>query len=218
MNSKRIARPIRVQLVDNHDMVRAGLCRLLGDYPDIRVVAESNCGKCAITDYLRNRPDIMILDIAMPDISGFEVIHRILPRAPEARILVLSFHEHEMIPERVLRMGALGYLTKGSNPSLLIKAIRRIHAGGTFVEPVLAQKLAVYHGKTKGRNMTVLTPREFDIFLMLAVGQSTLGIARNLSISPKTVGNHHHNIMQKLHISNKAELARFAIQLGLISA
>jgi len=218
MNSKQIARPIRVQLVDNHDMVRAGLCRLLGDYPDIRVVAESNCGKCAIDDYFRNRPDIMILDISMPDISGFEVIHRILPRASEARILVLSFHEHEMIPERVLRMGALGYLTKGSNPSLLIKAIRRIHAGGTFVEPALAQKLAVYHRKRKGQNMTVLTPREFDIFLMLAVGQSTLEIAGNLSISPKTAGNHYYNIKRKLHISNKAELVRFAFQLGLISS
>lgn len=218
MSSTRLPRTIRLQLADNHDIVRAGLRRLVEDYPDIRVVAESNCGRSAIRDYFRHKPDVLILDISMPDISGFEVIRRILPEAPDARILVLSFHENKLIPDRALQLGAAGYLTKGSSPSLLIKGIRQVHSGGTYVEPGIAQKLAVSGRARSHEDLSVLSPRELEVLLLAAEGKSTAVIARRLSISPKTVGNHYYNIMQKLGLSNRAELVRLAIQLGLISA
>jgi len=207
---------IRIQLVDDHPVVRAGLRRLLEDEEDIEVVAESGSGETAMQDYESYKPDVIIMDLAMPGMGGLEALRRIKIRHSDARILALSFHDNATIPVRVMKEGAMGYLTKGGNPALLIKAIRQLMQGKTYVEPGIAKKMAAENRSGKAGLLNRLTTRELEIFLMLADGQSVVDIARTLYLSPNTVGNHQNNIMHKLNIHNKAELARLAMQENMI--
>jgi len=207
---------IRVQLVDDHAMVRAGFKRLLEDEDDIEVVAESNCGEAAMRDYERYRPDLIIMDMAMPGISGLEALQRIKIRHPDAKILALSFHANTTIPSRVIQAGGMGYLSKGSNPALLIEAVRQLMRGKTYIEPAIAKKMSEENVSGKANLLNRLTSRELEIFLKLAEGQSVADIAKTLYLSPNTVGNHQNSIMNKLNIRNKAELARLAMQENLI--
>jgi len=211
-------RAIRVHLVDDHDMMRAGLKRLLEDEPDIRVVVESDCGECTVDDYMEHQPDIVIMDLAMPGKGGFDACRRILAKDAKARVLVLSFHTHELVASYALKAGAMGYISKGSSAARLIHAVREILAGKTFMEPAIAQKLAAGYAGSKGSLLQDLSPREFEILLFIAEGLSTVDIASRLSLSPKTVGNHHYHILKKMHVTTKAELIRFTIQAGIISS
>jgi len=209
---------IRVQLVDDHTMVRTGFRRLLEDTGDITVVVESESGEQAIRDYSKFTPDIVIMDLNMPGIGGLEAIRRIVTRDPEARIIALSFHESTIIPTRVFEIGAYGYLTKGGEASRLIEAIQKVMAGEKYVEPDIAQKMFA-NSPSEGENvLQKLSKREFEVFLLLAEGHSASDIANILHVSPKTVGNQQYSIHQKLGITNKAELTRLAVQLNLIQA
>jgi len=189
---------------------------MLEGQPDIDVVVESDCGECAVEDYKAHQPDIVIMDLAMPGKGGFDACRRILARDAKARILILSFHSHELIASFALKAGAMGYISKSSPPARLIRAIREILAGKTFIEPATAQKLAVGYAEKEGSRLQDLSPREFEILLFIEEGLPTVDIASRLSLSPKTVGNHHYHIMKKLHVTTKAELIRFAIQAGLV--
>ncbi len=207
---------IRIQLVDDHDVVRAGLRRLLEDEEDFDVVAESASGEQAVRDYTRHEPDVVIMDLAMPGIGGLEAIRRIKARHPGAGILVLSFHDNAIIAAKALRAGARGYLTKGSDPALLVEAVRRLIQGHGFIEPSMAEKMSRDHATGEAGLLGALTTRELEVFLMLADGLSVKDIARVLHISPNTAGNHQHNIMRKLKLRNKAELARLAMQAKML--
>jgi len=207
---------IRVQLVDDHDVVRAGLRRLLEDESDIEVVGESASGEQAVRDYEQCTPDVVVMDIAMPGIGGLEAIRRIRAKHPDARLLVLSFHDNAIIASKAMRAGAMGYVTKGSNPALLIDAVRHLKRGQQYIEPEIAGKMAANSTVGETGLLGTLTIREMEIFLMLAEGRSVTDIARVLHISPNTVGNHQHSIMQKLHIHNKAELARLAMAMEML--
>lgn len=212
-------RPPRIQIADDHAVLRAGIRRLLEDDGGLSVVAESDCGKCAIRDYFQHKPDLLILDLSMPNVSGFEVLRRILAKDEAAKILILSLHDHPMIAQRALAMGARGYLSKGCDGKLLIQALHRIAAGGSFVQPELAQALAARPQPEKeATRLHTLTPREFEIFLLLAEGHGRKTIAAMLSLSVKTVDNHYRNIMAKLGLANKAALVRLAIQSGLLQS
>lgn len=207
---------IRIQLADDHAMVRAGFRHLLEDQGNITVVVESDCGEAAIRDYQRYTPDVIIMDLAMPGIGGIEAIRRITSKHPDARILVLSFHNNPGIPSRIIKAGAMGYLTKGSNPALLIEAIKQLMQGKTYIEPAIAAKMDPTNTNPEKGQLDRLTTRELEVFLMLAEGLSVNDIARILHISPNTAGNHQNNIMNKLHIHNKAELVRLAMQEKVI--
>jgi len=207
---------IRVQLVDDHAVVRAGFKRLLEDEEDIEVVIESDCGEAAMLDYEQYRPDVTIMDLTMPGMGGLEATRRIRIKYPDARILALSFHNNTTISSRVMKAGAMGYLSKGSNPALLIEAVRQLMQGNTYIEPDIAKKIAAENVSGETSLLDRLTIRELEIFLMLAEGQSVADIARTLYLSPNTVGNHQNSIMRKLDISNKAELARLAMQENMI--
>jgi two-component system invasion response regulator UvrY len=210
------AAPIRVMLVDDHAVVRMGFRLLLEGSPDMKVVAEAECGEDALRAYGEVKPDVLVLDISMPGIGGLETVTRLLAKDPEVRVLVLSAHEDTMHPRRALKAGALGYLSKRSAAEELIQAIRQVYQRKTFIEPALAQQMAVQQFSGDRNPVEVLSDKEFKVFLALARGESVLEIAEVLHLSPRTVGTHLYNIKQKLGASNQADLAIIAIRNRLI--
>lgn len=209
------AAPIRVMLVDDHAVVRMGFRLLLEGTADIEVAAEAESGEHACRIYPEVRPDVVVMDISMPGFGGLEAISRILAREPAARILVLSAHEDTVHPRRVLKTGALGYLSKRSAAEDLIQAIREVSQDRTFLEPALAQQLAQ---QPDGDPVDLLSDKEFKVFLFLARGKSVAEIADVMCLSPSTIGTHLYNIKQKLGAANSAELAIIAIRHGLSDA
>jgi two-component system, NarL family, invasion response regulator UvrY len=205
-----------VMLVDDHAVVRMGFRLLLEGSTDIKVVGEAESGEEACRKYPEIRPDVVVMDISMPGIGGLEAIDRILAREPSARILVLSAHEDAMHARRVLKAGAAGYLTKRSAAEALIQAIRQVQQGKTFLEPEIAQQLAMQQLNGDRNPLDMLSEKEFKVFLSLAKGQSVAEIAEVMSLSPRTIGTHLYNIKQKLGASNSAELAIIAIRAGLL--
>jgi two-component system invasion response regulator UvrY len=211
-----MSEPISVMLVDDHAVVRMGFRLLLEGSPDIRVVAEAESGEDAVRRVQEVKPQVVVMDLSMPGIGGLEALSRILARDPAAKILVLTAHEDAMHAKRVLKAGALGYLSKRSAPEALIQAIRQVMQGRTFLEPAIAQELAVQQVTGERTPVDMLSEKEFKVFLALAKGQSVADIAEVLSLSPRTIGTHLYNIKQKLGASNSAELAIIAMRHGLM--
>jgi two-component system, NarL family, invasion response regulator UvrY len=207
---------IKVMLADDHAVVRMGFRLLLEGSPDIRVVAEAESGEDAVRRFAEVKPDVVVLDLSMPGIGGLEALSRILAREPTAKVLVLTAHEDAMHAKRVLKAGALGYLSKRSAAEELIQAIRQVWAGRTFLEPAIAQQLAVQQLTGERSPVDMLSEKEFKVFLALARGQSVADIAEVMSLSPRTIGTHLYNIKQKLGASNSAELAIVAMRHGLL--
>lgn len=208
---------IGVMLVDDHAVVRMGFRLLIDAAPDMRVVAEAPSGEEAMRRMDEARPDVVVMDISMPGIGGLEAVRRILAREPGARILVLSAHEDTMHARRTLKAGAAGYLTKRAAAEALIRAIREVARGATFLEPEIAQELALRQVSDAREPLDTLSETEFKVFLALARGQSVQHIAAVMSVSPRTVGTHLYNIKHKLAASNSAELALIAMRAGLLS-
>jgi len=207
---------IRVMLVDDHALVRMGFCLLLRGTDDIDVVAEVGSGEEACRRYPEVNPDVVVLDVSMPGIGGLDALARILAKDAAAKVLVLSAHEDTINPTRAIAAGALGYLTKRGAPEELINAIRQVAKGKPLIEPAIAQKMALARATGSQNPIDILTPREFQVFVALAKGQSANSIAETMSLSPSTVGTHLYNVKQKLGVSNVAELALIAIRNGLI--
>ena len=210
---------IKVMLVDDHAVVRMGFCLLLQATDDIEVVAEMGSGEEAFRRYPDVKPDVVVLDVSMPGIGGMYALTRILAEDASARILVLSAHEDTIHPTRAIRAGALGYLTKRGAPEELIGAIRHGRQG----QDLRGARHRAANGGAAGNRLPeprrlVPTPREFQVFLAVAKGQSTNKIAETMSLSPSTVGTHLYNVKQKLGASNAAELTLIAFRNGLIDA
>ncbi len=206
---------IRVMLVDDHALVRMGFRMLLAD-AGVEVVAEFDGGEQACADYARVKPDVVVMDLSMPGMGGLEAVRRLLAQDPKARILVLSAHEDTAHPQRVMRAGALGYLTKRSAPDALIAAVTAVAAHQAYVDSQTAQGLAMAQVKGDTNPAESLSEREFSVFIQLARGQSVAQIADNLKLSPSTVGTHLYRVKQKLGASNQSELTLVALQWGLI--
>lgn len=207
---------IRVMLVDDHAVVRVGFRMLLSASPDIEVAAEADSGELAYQRYAEVKPDVVVMDLSMPGMGGIEAVRRLLTRDKAARVLVLSAHEDTVHPKRVLKAGALGYLSKRTAPEELIEAVRAIAAGRIYLDAEVARKLAVQDLSGAGGTVEALSEREFAVFIQLARGQSVNRIAEILSLSPNTVGTHLYNIKQKLGAGNQAELTLIAVRNGLI--
>ncbi|MEM7543027.1 MAG: response regulator transcription factor [Pseudomonadota bacterium] len=213
-----MSNPIRILLVDDHAVVRAGFTTLLQHEPGIEVVGEADSGEDALKLYPQLTPDIVIIDLSLPGIGGLETIKRIIARDSDAKLLVFSMHEDTAFVEQALHAGARGYVGKSSAPTVLVEAVNRIATGAIFLDPDTAQALAFQ--KTKGNDspFAELSPREFEIFCLLAEGLSAADVAKRLSISAKTVANYATQIKSKLDLDTSAELARFAIRHGVVSA
>ena len=207
---------IRVMLVDDHAVVRVGFRMLLNGAPAIDVVAEADSGESAYQQYPDVAPDVVIMDLSMPGMGGIETVRRLLARDRSARVLVLSAHEDTAHPKRVLKAGALGYLSKRSAPEDLVDAVAAVAASRVYLDADTARKLALQDlGGPEGQ-VEALSEREFAVFIQLARGESVARIAETLSLSPNTVGTHLYNIKQKLGAANQSELTLIAVRNGLI--
>jgi two-component system invasion response regulator UvrY len=208
--------PIRLMLVDDHAIVRSGFRRLLEQEPQLKIVAEADSGERAYAMFVREMPDVVVIDLSMPGMSGFETIRRILAREPAARILVFSMHEDAMRAERAIELGARGYVTKGSAPELLAEAILEVAAGKLYLSADVAQAIAQSKLSGEEHPLKLLTPREFEIFRLLVAGHEPAAIAQILSLSVKTVANNRTLINQKLRTSGDVELVLLAKRHDLL--
>jgi two-component system invasion response regulator UvrY len=208
---------IRVLLTDDHEVVRAGYTRLLESTSDIDVIAEASSGEEACTNYFECRPDVLIMDLNMPGMGGLEACRRIRARDPNANILVFSVHENEVMLERAFDAGIKGYISKRSASRVMIQAVRKVAAGDVYVGEEMMSHLIGQRKSVDGGPLKDLTPREFEVFRLLADSKSVNEIAGILNISPKTVGHHMTHIKEKLGISNIAGLTHLAIRLGIIT-
>ena len=210
---------IRVMLVDDHTIVRMGFKMLLeSSGADIEVVAEAGSGDEALATLERIRPDLLVLDLSMPGMTGLELLRRLRARDDSLRVLVLSAHEDTAHPRRVLAAGAQGYLSKRGAPEALVDAIRRVAAGQRYIDPAIAQKLALAQLGNEPSPVDALSEREFEVFVLLARGASVADIASRLKLSASTVGTHLYNVKQKLGAANQAELTLLALRWGLLEA
>lgn len=209
---------ISVLLVDDHEVVRAGYGQVLSGASDIELVAEAGSGEEGYSAFVQHQPDVVIMDISLPGISGIEAIRRITAREESARILVFSMHEDTVFVDQALQAGALGYITKRSAADTLVEAVRIVASGQRYLDPALAQTLAMEKNRGQSNTFSDLSTREFEIFCLLAEGLPTNDIAERLSIAPKTVANYSTQIKYKLGVKTHAEIAHLAIRHGLIRA
>jgi DNA-binding NarL/FixJ family response regulator len=207
----------RILLADDHAVVRSGLCRLLEHNDGLEVVAESESGEQAYLQFIEYLPDVMVLDMSMPGRGGLEVLRRILPRYPNARIVIFSMHENAAFVSQALNAGAKGYVGKSAAAEELITAIREVAAGRSYISAAVAQKLALQNLTGDDDPLRLLSAREFEVFRMLVEGSNIDAIAEKLSISQKTVANYQTYLKQKLGISSPLEMVRLAIKHGVVA-
>ncbi|MHB8765668.1 MAG: response regulator [Deferrisomatales bacterium] len=209
---------IRVVLVEDHCLVRAGLRRLIDDEcEDIAVIGEASDGRAGLEQIRATRPDVAVIDLAMPGFDGFELLDLVREAAPEVPVLVLTMHEEGQYAVRAIEKGAKGYLTKRSAPEQFLAAIRRIHDGGRYLTEAAAEALAVNLAGDQGRSeLDELSSRELQVLRRLALGQTNREIAETLNISVKTVDTYRLRLLKKLNLRNNADLSRFAIKHGLV--
>ncbi len=211
---------IRVLLVDDHSLVRAGLRRVLEQAPDIRIIAEARDGREAVDSYQEVAPDVVVMDISMPELDGMEASKRLLSMDPQAKILMLTRFEEEQYAIRALKAGCLGYLTKGSSTQQLHHAVRAVARGKRFLsdegqDVVNLQLLSTQPGSGL---LESLSDRELQVLCLLAQGQELKGVAKDLELSVKTVETYRSRVLHKLHLRNDVDICQFAIQHGLVDS
>jgi DNA-binding NarL/FixJ family response regulator len=219
MTSAHPTGPIRVLLADDHALVREGLRYVLDADPGIEVVAEAANGRVAVELAVMHRPDIVVLDITMPEENGLRAAARLRELIPDIRILMLSMHEQTEYVREGLRLGIDGYLLKDSAGEELRTAIRTVYDGGTFFSPAIAQRIASANDVQVSPTspLSVLTPREIDVLGGVARGLTNKAIAAELGISRRTVEAHREALMRKLQIHSVAGLTRLALEVGLVA-
>ncbi|MBE3575734.1 MAG: response regulator transcription factor [Firmicutes bacterium] len=212
--------PIRVLLADDHALVREGIRSLLEADPDFTVVGEAEDGQAALDQALSLKPDVILLDIAMPGVSGLQAVAELKKQLPGTRVLILSMHENEEYILETFRLGADGYILKRAATEELKDAIRSVFRGEPFVHPGVARALIEgYRRRVEGERREggeMLTERERQVLQMIAAGKTNREIAQALQLSVKTVQAHRTNMMSKLNVHNSAELVRLGIQKGWV--
>lgn len=206
---------IRIAIADDHAIVRSGLKQILAMTSDIVFVAEAANVSEVMDMVNRVAIDLLLLDMAMPGVSGVEMIPLLHQERSSLPILILSMHNEEPIVARALKAGAAGYVTKDSDPEILLAAIRKVASGGKFIDPALVEVM-VFDGVERDESpQKLLSEREFQVLSMIAAGWTIGDIADQLHLSPKTVSTHKMRLMHKLEIDSNADLVRYAIRHGL---
>jgi len=208
---------IRVVIVDDHPVVRAGYQRLLDQAGGIRVVAEAADAGGGYAAWLDHQPDVLVADLSMPG-GGLELTRRVLQRQPVARVLVFSMHDSAAMVSRAFESGALGYLTKASAPDNLVAAVRALAADQRYLAPELPASWLAGDPAAEHERLAALSAREFEVFRLLAQGYSASQCASELHLSAKTVANHQTTIREKLGVATSAALAHVALRHGVIVA
>jgi DNA-binding NarL/FixJ family response regulator len=213
------SKAIRVLLVDDHALFRAGLRALLQSIDGVQVVAEAGNGPDAIQLVERDRPNLVLMDIAIPGLSGLEAAARITKSWPQVRVIILSMHSNEEYVRQALRAGASGYLLKGAEPAELELALKAVMRGETYLTPSVSKRVVddyLRQGSASKKGVT-LSPRQCEVLKLIAEGGSTKEIAGKLDLSVKTVEGHRAELMRRLEIHDVAGLVRYAIRTGLIA-
>ncbi len=212
------SRQTQLVIADDHAVVRDGLSALLEDEPDLKVVAQAGTGSEALGMVRRHRPDVALLDITMPDMTGLEATRTIVADLPEVRVLILTMHEEDTFFFEALRAGASGYVLKGAPSAELLTAIRVVDGGGVYLSPKLAGRLVVdYLDRNSEPSLDdLLTPREREILTLIAKGFTNSEIAERLTLSINTVKTHRLHVYQKLDLHDRAALVDYALRRGLL--
>lgn len=208
---------IKLLIVDDHDLVRTGLRHIVSGDPGIEVVGEAGNGEEAILKNRDLQPDVVLLDISMPGLSGFEVTKRLRQAKPDARIIILTVHTESPFPSKLLDAGATGYLTKGCEASELLEAIHSVAEGKRYIGGDIAQRLAL--SLLPGASQSPfdnLTAREMEVALMLMQGMGAPQIAETMKLSPKTVATYKYRVYDKLNVHKEVELMKLALRYGII--
>ena len=210
---------IKVMLVDDHVLVRTGIKRLLEDHPDINIVGEATSGEQALELVTEKDPDVVLLDINMPGIGGLEATRKLLQRKPKLKIIMLTMHEDDMFAQRLLKAGAMGYLTKGAKVDEILQALQAVMANQRYLCPSIAQQIALSQmAEEESSPFDSLSERELQVLLMMMDGQSISVISEKLCLSPKTVSTYRTRLYAKLGVQNDIELARLALQFGVVES
>ncbi len=211
---------IRILIADDHDILRAGLRHILADSPDIEVAAEATNGSEAIAQLRKELCDVLVLDLTMPGRNGIELIKQIRSDFPRLPLLILSMHKEDIYAVRALKAGANGYLCKDNAEAFLAEAIRKVHAGGLFINQSVAERLTmnILQGRHAEMPHNRLTDREYQVFLLIVQGMGVTEIGRHLNLSVKTVSTHKASIQVKMDLANTAELVRYAVENNLVDS
>ena len=208
---------ITVLLTDDHELVRTGIRRLLEDSKQVEIVGEADCGEDSLQLAQSLKPDVILMDVNMPGIGGVEACRRILQRNPKQKIIVLTVHNEQTFPKRLLEIGAKGYLTKECGVDEMIKAIKQVNSGGSYIASSIAQQLAL--SLLLGNDVNPidrLSRREFQVMLMISQGLTNLEISDKLCLSPKTISTYRLRVLEKLDAHNEVDLIKIAVEQGMV--
>lgn len=209
---------IKVLVVDDHDLVRMGITRMLADISGIKVVGEAATGEEALRLARELNPQVVLMDVKMPGIGGLEATRKLLRQDPDIRVVAVTVCDEEPFPSRLLKAGAAGYLTKGAALEEMVKAIRAVASGQRYISPEIAQQLALKGlEEEKASPFEVLSEREMQISMMIVNCQKVQEISDRLFLSPKTVNSYRYRIFEKLSIDSDVELTLLAVRHGLLS-
>ncbi|MGR6839338.1 UvrY/SirA/GacA family response regulator transcription factor [Aliivibrio wodanis] len=210
---------IKVFLVDDHELVRTGIRRILEDVRGIKVVGEADSGEDAVKWCRAEQADIVLMDMNMPGIGGLEATKKILRFNPDMKVIVLTIHTENPFPTKVMQAGAAGYLTKGAGPDEMVNAIRMVQSGQRYLSPEIAQQMALSQFTPDSENpFKELSERELQIMMMITKGEKVTDISEQLNLSPKTVNSYRYRLFSKLNISGDVELTHLAIRHGILDA
>ncbi len=208
---------ISVLLTDDHELVRTGIRRLLEDSKQVEIVGEADCGEDSLQLAQSLKPDVILMDVNMPGIGGVEACRRILQRNPKQKIIVLTVHNEQTFPKRLLEIGAKGYLTKECGVDEMIKAIKQVNSGGSYIASSIAQQLAL--SLLPGNDVNPidrLSHREFQVMLMISQGLTNVEISDKLCLSPKTISTYRLRVLEKLNAHNEVDLIKIAVEQGMV--
>ncbi|AWT10314.1 MULTISPECIES: response regulator transcription factor GacA [Stutzerimonas] len=209
---------IRVLVVDDHDLVRTGISRMLADISGLQVIGQADSGEDAIRKARELKPDVVLMDVKMPGIGGLEATRKLLRSYPDLKVIAVTICEEDPFPTRLLQAGAAGYLTKGAALEEMVQAIRMVFGGQRYISPQIAQQLALksFQPQLSESPFDLLSEREIQIALMIANCQKVQHISDKLCLSPKTVNTYRYRIFEKLSITSDVELALLAVRHGMV--
>jgi len=209
---------IRVLVVDDHDLVRTGITRMLADIDGLQVVGEADSGESALKLARELKPDVVLMDVKMPGIGGLEATRKLLRSHPDTKVVAVTVCEEDPFPTRLMQAGAAGYLTKGAGLDEMVQAIRLAFAGQRYISPQIAQQLALKSFQPQGSPFDALSEREIQIALMIVGCQKVQIISDKLCLSPKTVNTYRYRIFEKLSVTSDVELTLLAVRHGMVDA
>lgn len=210
---------IKILVVDDHELIRTGISRMLADYEKIKVIGEAASGEEAVTIAREHRPDVVLMDANMPGIGGLEATRRLVRYDPDIKVIAVTIYNEEPYPTKFMQAGAAGYMTKGTDIAEIVVAIRQVNSGKRYIAPDIAQEMALKAlNPVEESPFEQLSEREMQVMLMITQGQKVSDISDQLFLSPKTVNSYRYRLFEKLEIDNDVELTHMAIRYGVIDS